>query len=124
MKPETGPTRDRCPQYSYQLATLLFDRVRSRLDPLHDDIITKIHLSSDGCLDADFLHPIHAPRSYFVRHPDRTDDANDEPGTFPHYFKICDFMSMITLSWEDVNIFVADVLAGFSAYSVQWCVLL
>lgn len=112
-RPKTGVDGEQCPHYSSQLASILFDRIRSRVDLLHDDAVTKIHLSSDGSLDPDFLHPVHAPRSYFLDHSYREDNANGKPGTLPHYFKASDFMSMIAPSWEDVNIFVADVVAGF-----------
>ncbi|KAJ3555416.1 hypothetical protein NM688_g2591 [Phlebia brevispora] len=104
-------------QYSHQLASLAFYPVRECLESLPRSSILADHFSS--CTERpDFLHPTHVPRSIF--RVDRSKFIDQEANTRPHFFKTRDFLAMTSPRWEDVNIFIANIFAGFSEYAVRW----
>lgn len=68
----------------------------------------------------DFLLAPHIPRHLYT---DMSMEVVDPlMNTLPHLYRTHDFIRMSASSWEDVNIFTANVFAGFSGYSVQWYV--
>ncbi|KAJ3555414.1 hypothetical protein NM688_g2593 [Phlebia brevispora] len=104
-------------QYPYQLSSLTFYPIRERLRPIPRSSILENHFSSHFKMP-DFLHPLHVPRSIFQ--VDQEGVVDREVNTRPHFFKARDFLAMTSPRWEDVNIFIANIFAGFSEYAVRW----
>lgn len=113
----SSPGLDRSVYLPHQLGSLLFQRIREIMLPLDDDYLLQSHIlrSNNG---PDFLHPSHRPKGSFSVWSYIADKA--VVNTLQHYFRTRDFLAMSPCSWEDVNVFLANVFAGFSAYSVQW----
>ncbi|KAF7797232.1 hypothetical protein EIP86_008424 [Pleurotus ostreatoroseus] len=114
----SGFGRARCVHYTRQRADLVFHHLRSHIIPLSDAILDRIHTSSSS-FDVDFLHSTHMPRSRAVRSR-ATGDSRGKLNIFAYYIRAYDFLTMVADEWADVNLFVANVLTGFSTYSVQW----
>lgn len=66
----------------------------------------------------DFLLSVHIPRHAFQ--PRSQEIVDPFMNTLPHLYRTHDFIRMSASSWEDINILIANVFAGFSGYSVQW----
>lgn len=101
-----------------QIAALLFHKIRRNIRPLTKQTLTDAHQC--GCaVGPDYLHRTHSPRSNFDEPAEPVDTDCD---TLAHRYRTVDFLSAVSSTWVDMNLFVANVLAGFSAYSVQWYV--
>ncbi|KAJ3555415.1 hypothetical protein NM688_g2590 [Phlebia brevispora] len=103
----------------HQVSALFFHRLRKRISPLTEEEITERHLSGRFG-GPDFQHPLHIPRSIFERTSSVVDNVHEGKMTLPYYFKASDFLGMVACDWSDISVFIANTLAGFSSYSVQW----
>lgn len=106
-------------QFLQQLASVAFYPIRKCLMPMSRSFILDNHFApqSDDPVP-DYIHPLHVPRAFFKV---KTKDIIDsEVNTRPHFFKARDFLTMTSPRWEDVNIFLANLFAGFSEYAVRW----
>lgn len=104
-----------------QLGILVMHHIRGRLKPLPNSVLMENHVSEDY-VGPDYLLSSQCPRAYYT--PDSRETVDVELNTSAQFFRTRDFLTMAAPDWKDANIFVANVLAGFTMYRVQWCVLL
>ncbi|PSR72200.1 hypothetical protein PHLCEN_2v11907, partial [Hermanssonia centrifuga] len=107
--------RERSSLYIHNLSKVYLHAIRDDLLPLSKTDLEDNHVSSTY-VGPDYIHSIHQPRSHFraVLHID-----DRKANTEPYRFKVYDFLSMDAASWDNMNLFVSHVLAGFSAYAVR-----
>lgn len=113
-----------------EMSTLLsihLHPIRHILRPLSDDEILQNHLS-DTYVGPDFLHRPHVPRMNFnlnaadmdEREQDVKDRETAKHDIRAYLYRICDILMMTTLTWGDINLFVASMFSSFSEYSLLW----
>lgn len=100
-----------------QLGTLVMHHIRDYLKPLPDSVLTKNH-ASENYVGPDYLTPSQCPRAHYTSNS--RERVNAELNTSAHFFRARDFLTMAAPDWKGANIFVANVLAGFTMYRVQW----
>lgn len=84
---------------------------------MNDQEIWDNHLSHDY-QGPDFVHWVHVPRSRAKWVPPTESNLTTEP----HLNRCYDLMTMATRTWDEINIFIANVFANFADYSVLWYV--
>lgn len=97
------------------LSKFVLHPIRDLLIPMDNEAIWKNHLSPEYC-GPDFAHGIHVPR--WRGKSKLTSETRFGEG--PHLLRCYDFLTMATRSWDDINIFVAGIFAGFADYLVLW----
>ena len=101
--------------------------IRHILRPLSDDEMWKIHLSSND-FGPDFLHRPHVPRmnldlgaaARYEQEYNLKGRDTEKYDTRAFLNRICDILMMTTITWGDINIFIASMFSSFSEYSLLW----
>lgn len=99
------------------LSSLVLHPLRKLLTPMDDREMWEHHISPDF-RGPDFVHWLHIPRTrpeWGVKPP-----TENNLSTEPHLIRCYDFLMMATRSWDEINIFIANVFANFADYSVIW----
>lgn len=118
------------------LAKVYFNAIRDKVSLLDKPMIESTHAidaderQSHGRGDMpfqkyedygpDFIHRPNVPRSAFEWAAMQIEYLGSDTGPYLH--RTYDLLSMAALTWHDIQIFLANTLAGFSSYAVRWCV--
>ncbi|CAL1711510.1 unnamed protein product [Somion occarium] len=119
-----NPTRKKGSYVIVNRAVLMLSKIvlhplRHLLEPLSDEALSS-RRADPTFLGPDFFHPTYVPRSFFtwdILDLDRDTLDNDSR---PHLNRLYDLLSMHATSWEEVNLFIANIFSSFSDYSIRW----
>ncbi|CAL1706406.1 unnamed protein product [Somion occarium] len=116
------------------LAKVYFNAIRDKVSLLDKPMIESTHAidaderQSHGRGDMpfqkyedygpDFIHRPNVPRSAFEWAAMQIEYLGSDTGPYLH--RTYDLLSMAALTWHDIQIFLANTLAGFSSYAVRW----